>query len=301
MKTILSYGMGVESSSLLMYWVENRSRLDFDLTEDLIVLTAMTGDEDIEVKSQVENWILPRMREHDIRYVQVARAGHLEADGIVVLDDTREPRTVYIEGAYKLSDELRAAGTLPQYAGAHTCSLKFKKFACETWIERELAGNPYRHAFGYNAEEQRRIEKSELAFAEREPARVAFGFNADEKDRIARARGYDTPLRIGYYPLAEDLHWNREDCGRYLRDLTGETFVRSYCVYCPFSNDKEVGVARLKRHPEKVAEALLLEYQSLCLNPRGTLYRNRTLLSIIVANQHEETLRRFKARLEESE
>jgi hypothetical protein len=50
-----------------------------------------------------------------------------------------------------------------------------------------------------------------------------------------------------------------------------------------------------------VAEALLLEYQSLCLNPRGTLYRNRTLLSIIAANQHTETLRRFRARLEESE
>jgi hypothetical protein len=50
-----------------------------------------------------------------------------------------------------------------------------------------------------------------------------------------------------------------------------------------------------------VAEALLLEYQSLCLNPRGTLYRNRTLLSIIVANQHTETLRCFRAKLDEAE
>ena len=301
MKTILSYGMGVESSSLLVYWCENRSRLSFDLTEDLIAVTTMTGDEHIDTKIRIEKSILPRMREHDIRYVQVARAGHLESDGIVVLDDTREPRTVYLDGAYKLSDELRAAGTLPQYAGEHRCALKFKSWTIQKWIEQELAGEPYRHAIGYNAEERKRIEKSERAFAEREPVRVAFGFNVDESDRINKARTYDNPSRYGWYPVAEELGWNRDDCQSYLKEITGETFERSACIYCPFNALKKDGIARLKRHPEKVAEALLLEYQSLCLNPRGTLYRNRTLLSIIVANQHTETLRCFRARLEESE
>jgi hypothetical protein len=131
MKTILSYGLGIESSSLLVYWCENRSRLDFDLTGDLIAVTAMTGDEHIDTKIQVERAILPRLREHDIRYVQVARAGHLESEGIIVLDDTREPRAVYLDGAYKLSDELRAAGTLPQYAGEHRCALK------KYWVRQE--------------------------------------------------------------------------------------------------------------------------------------------------------------------
>ncbi len=46
MKTILSYGMGIES--LLVYWCENRSRFDFDLTEDLIAVTTMTGDEHLD-------------------------------------------------------------------------------------------------------------------------------------------------------------------------------------------------------------------------------------------------------------
>src|SRR5215468_2673574 len=32
-------------------------------------------------------------------YVQVARACHLESDGVAVLDDTREPRTTYLDGA----------------------------------------------------------------------------------------------------------------------------------------------------------------------------------------------------------
>jgi hypothetical protein len=301
MKTILSYGLGIESSSLIVYWCENRSRLDFDLTEDLIAVTAMTGDEHIDTKIQVERAILPRMREHDIRYVQVARAGHFESDGIVVLDDTREPRTVYLDGAYKLSDELRAAGTLPQYAGEHRCALKFKSWTIQKWIEQEMAGEPYRHAIGYNTEERRRIEKSEHAFAEREPVRVAFGFNANETDRIIKARTYDTPFRYGWYPLAEELGWNRDDCQRYLKEVTGETFQRSACIYCPFAKLGDDGIARLKRHPGQMAEALLLEYQSLCLNPRGTLYRNRTLLSIIVSNRHTETLRCFRAKLEEAE
>ena len=72
----------------------------------------------------VERHILPLMRANRIRYVQVARAGLLEADGIVVLDDTREPHKVYLDGAYKLSQELRAAGTVPQFAGEHRCSLQ---------------------------------------------------------------------------------------------------------------------------------------------------------------------------------
>lgn len=261
----------------------------------------MTGDEHIDTKIRIEKSILPRMREHDIRYVQVARAGHLESDGIVVLDDTSEPRTIYLNGAYKLSDELRAAGTLPQYAGEHRCALKFKSWTIQKWIEQELAGEPYRHAIGYNAEERKRIEKSERAFAEREPVRVAFGFNVDESDRINKARTYDNPSRYGWYPVAEELGWNRDNCQRYLKEITGETFERSACIYCPFNALKKDGIARLKRHPEKVAAALLLEYQSLCLNPRGTLYRKRTLLSIIITDQHTETLRCFRARLEEAE
>jgi hypothetical protein len=299
MKTILSYGMGVESSTIILKWVNHKSLRDFDLTADLIVVTAQVGDEYPDQKTLVERHVLPRMRAHRIRYVQVARAGHLEADGIVVLDDTREPHKVYLDGAYKLSQELRAAGTVPQFAGEHRCSLKFKKFVIETWIQQEMAGKDYRHAFGYNADEQRRVEKSERAFAEREPVRVAFGFNADEGVRINRAQRYDTPLRHGWYPLV-DWGMNREDCLHYLKEVTGETWLKSACTYCPYNALKEDGIARMRKFPEQVAEALLLEHQSLSLNPRGTLYRGRTLLSIITNNHHTEALQYFRMRLEAS-
>jgi len=163
-----------------------------------------------------------------------------------------------------------------------------------------MAGEDYRHAFGYNADEQRRVEKSERAFAERESVRVAFGFNADEGVRISRAQRYDTPLRHGWYPLVE---WgmNREDCLRYLKEVTGETWLKSACTYCPYNALKEDGIARMRKFPEQVAEALLLEHQSLSLNPRGTIYRGRTLLSIITDNHHTEALRYFRMRLEVSE
>ena len=104
--------------------MDHESLRNFDLTADLIVITAQVGDEYPDQKMLVEQHVLPRMRAHRIRYVQVARAGHLEADGIVILDDTREHRKVHLDGAYKLSQELRAAGTVPQFAGEYRCSLK---------------------------------------------------------------------------------------------------------------------------------------------------------------------------------
>ena len=293
--------MGVESSALLLRWANDGSSRDFNLAEDLIAITAHTGDEYPDSGKLVERHILPRLRAHRIRYVQVARGGHLEADGIIILSDTRSPREVHLDGAYKLSQELRAAGTVPQFAGEHRCSLKFKAWVIETWLASEMAGEGYRHAFGYNAEEQQRIAKSERAIVGREPVRVAFGFNADEGSRIAKAQKYDTSFRQGWYPLAHDWGWNRDDCARYLKEVTGEDWPKSACVYCPFNSLKADGIERMRRFPHQVAEALALEHQSLALNPRGTLYRDKTLLSIITSDRQTEALAIFRQRLEEAE
>lgn len=293
--------MGVESSALFVRWADDESSRDFDLAEDLIVITAHTGDEYPDSGMLVERHVLPRMRAHHIRYVQVARAGHLEADGIIVLSDTREPRKVHLDGAYKLSQELRAAGTVPQFAGEHRCSLKFKAWVIERWLEREMAGEDYRHVFGYNAEEHKRIEKSERAFADREPVRVAFGFNSEEANRISKAQKYDTSWRRGWYPLAHEWGWNRDDCARYLKEVTGEDWPKSACIYCPFNSLKANGIERMRRFPQHVAEALALEHQSLALNPRGTLYRDKTLHSIITSDQQTEALMIFRQGLEVAE
>ena len=171
--TILSYGMGVESSAILLRWIMSPATRQCPL-EDLIVITAQVGDEYTDTGHDVNTHILPLMGALGIRYVQVARHGHFEADGITVLDDSRTPARVFLEGDYKLSDELKKNGTVPQYGGVHRCALKFNAWVIEQWLETNLRGRAC-HAIGYNAEETGRIARSEYAFGER----IAFGFNAD--------------------------------------------------------------------------------------------------------------------------
>jgi hypothetical protein len=173
------------------------------------------------------------------------------------------------------------AGTVPQFGGEHICSLKFKAFPIEVWLRDYFRpvhpeGGEVRHAFGYNVEEGRRVAKSEASFESR---RIAFGFNADEKRRIARAEMYDTPQRIGFYPLVE-WNWTRQDCLDYLQKLFGVVWPKSACIYCPFNSLRADGLARHKRHTRQLADALMLEHMSLTLNPRGTLYRDKSLIQI---------------------
>jgi hypothetical protein len=113
---ILSLGMGVESTAILVRWLTEPATRPCPLGK-LIVLTAMTGDEYADTASDMEKYILPMLHAHGVRFVQVARHGHLEADGITVLSDTTHPDRLFADGDYRLSDELRAAGTLPQFAG----------------------------------------------------------------------------------------------------------------------------------------------------------------------------------------
>ncbi len=94
MRVVLSYGMGVDSTAILLRWLEEPTSRDFDLAQ-LIVVTAMTGDEWARTGRDVEAHVLPRLRAHGVRYVQAARAArHVSAagDGVVVLDDSTAPQ-----------------------------------------------------------------------------------------------------------------------------------------------------------------------------------------------------------------
>ena len=84
--TLLSYGMGVESSAFLACWCFEPAVRPCPLNE-LTVITAQTGDEYADTGRDVEAYILPLMRSHSIRFVQV-----------------------HLRGA---SDELRRDGTVP--------------------------------------------------------------------------------------------------------------------------------------------------------------------------------------------
>ncbi|MGK8500119.1 hypothetical protein [Nocardia asiatica] len=108
------YGMGVESTCGVVRTVLEPQFRPAELRGDLsnlIVLVAQTGDEWTSTCELVAAHVLPLLRRHAVRLVEVARKGPSAADGIVVLQDTREPVRLHPDpvehGFYALSDEHR--------------------------------------------------------------------------------------------------------------------------------------------------------------------------------------------------
>jgi hypothetical protein len=73
-RVVLRYGMGLESTAVLTRWLQEPDSRDFPLA-DLLVLTAMTGDELPDTGRLVDAYVLPRLRAHRVRFVQAAPAG----------------------------------------------------------------------------------------------------------------------------------------------------------------------------------------------------------------------------------
>jgi hypothetical protein len=282
----MSNGLGVESVAILLRWIHEPESRDFAL-EDLVVITAMTGREWPDTIENFEQYMLPLFRTHRIRFVQVARAGHLEEDGIVVLDDNREPYRVCAEGAYTLPQELLSAGTVPQYGGEHRCSLKFKAFVIETWLKTNIEAS-VRHTFGYNCQELSRVSDSEAALG----ARVTFGYNSGELGRVADAQAYDRPTRVGHYALVE-WGWDRMRCIEYIRSMLGVDWDKSACPFCPFARMTGALIERQKRWPEDTALAMFLERISLAMNPRGQLFKRQPLYVVVEKSGNTAALETF--------
>jgi hypothetical protein len=258
MKTVLSYGMGVDSTAILVEWLTNPSSRDFDL-EDLIVLTSQVGDEFESTKRLIEDHVLPLMRQHNVRWVQVARATECQTDGYAVLSDTRQPTTVYLEGSYKLSTELLDAGTIPTSGMCRKCSLKAKGWVLDLWIEKNITGD-FRHVMGFNADELRRVEKDS---------------------------SYSKVERKSEYPLV-GWKWGRVKCEEYLQDWCGERWEKSCCGYCPFAGQNKAGrgdlLRRFRDEPDHAMLALKMEQAALALNARMKLYSSKSVRSVIKAD-----------------
>ena len=198
----------------------------------------------------------------------MARGGQREAEGIAVLSDTREPDRVYLEGAYRLSSGLERNGTVPQFSSQHGCSLKFKAWVIEQWLKANV----------------------------RLPARHAFGYNSEETERVARSRSYNTPIHKAFYPLVE-WGWNRNRCLKYIESKLHVVWKKSACVFCAFNALGDSASARHQEHREQVGDALMLEYVSLALNPRATLYRDRSLIQITIQSGNRPALEAYERKL----
>jgi hypothetical protein len=117
--------MGAESTAALVRILTDPDSHPAEIAPDfhnLIVIVAQTGDEWSITGELVEDYILPLLRQFRVRFVEVARNGPRESDGITVLQDTRVPFQVHLDGVYKLSKEHGDSGTMPQASGHHTCA-----------------------------------------------------------------------------------------------------------------------------------------------------------------------------------
>ena len=302
---VLSYGMGVDSTAILLRWlIDAASRVvegeAFDLC-DLIVLTAQTGDEFLSTGSLVDAHILPRLAAAGVRFVEVSRAW--EPGQIVVLQDTRNPTGLHVRPTldhnyFRLSDELMRAGTIPTSGGVHMCSIHSKAEPLDKWINANVGSHA--HAMGFNADETGRASRDTAA---RGPS-IAFGYNADEGKRAVNATAYrdSTKQEVGaFYPLIE-WGWDYQDCIDYIATHTGVArWPKSACGYCPFSGGRKLVMDRYRAEPDSAAFALVLETMALAINPRMKLFVTKTLRSLLLDDGNTEALKLADAMLDRAE
>jgi hypothetical protein len=278
---VMSNGLGWDSAAYLARVLLEPETRDYDL-QDLVVLTAQTGDEWPITKHLAETYMYPLLAEHQVRTVQVARAGRYERDGYVVLDDTRTPTICHTEGGpYRLSDEMLAMGTVPQYGGRRKCSLKFKGFALDQWIAAYTQGQPYRHIIGFEANETRRIAKD------------------------LKVTKKTLPGRIPEYPL-HAWNWDRETCGQYLLMQFGAVWAKSACTYCPFAlsaeEERRLTIQRYIAEPEIAMLPMRMEFTSIGLNPKQSLIKGKHLINEIAATPGSKPLMaEFTSHLDQGE
>ncbi|MDT7785578.1 MAG: hypothetical protein QOF58_3997 [Pseudonocardiales bacterium] len=260
-RVVLGFGLGCDSSAILGRWLSDPTSRDFALNE-VAVVTGMTGQEWPATRSLVEKNLLPRMTAAGVRYIQAARRGPRQADGVDILSDTRAPTRLHLVGAWTLANEMFDGGTVPQTAGDRLCSQHFKAWPLDTVIAELTQGQPYRHVMGYELGETRRAER-------------------DAK--------YNTALRTGEYPLRQ-WGWDRARAQDFLRatfNLTTD-WVKSACTYCPFALANAAGraetVTRFIAEPDAGVLALAMEFAATALNATQGLIKGQRLLSLLRAS-----------------
>jgi hypothetical protein len=275
---VMSYGMGVDSTAILLRWLTDPSSRDFDL-QDLVVITAHTGDEFDQTLRDVEEVVLPELRRHGVRFIQVGRTQRkttASGEGVAVLDDSTAPQRLHVDG-YKLSDEMLSAGTLPQVGGARMCSVHAKGNCLDPIIASVTAGRRYRHVLGFEAGERARAAKDAL---------------------------FNTEHRTGWYPLL-DWGWDRTRCSDFIAETTGRRWSKSACSYCVFAmttaSGRQALVERYRREPQAGARALFLEAVARTLNERQTLIAGSSAAALVAGAGLTEVQAQFDAMLDECE
>src|SRR3954469_11941568 len=157
---VLSWGLGADSTAILLRWLHEPASRDFDL-DQLVIVVAHVGDEYPSTIRDAEEVLLPLLARHGVRLVQAGRTRRkttAAGEGISIFSDTTAPIRLHAAGGSALSEELLTAATVPQL-GRRRCSLRARGAVLDPIIARLTAGQPFRHYIGFETGELRRAER----------------------------------------------------------------------------------------------------------------------------------------------
>lgn len=279
LRVAMSYGLGADSTAILLRWLHEPDTRPAPWDE-IVLVTALTGDEWSVTGEQVSAHVLPELRRAGVRFIQAARSQrHVRRDGsgIVVLSDSRHPSRLHLEGSFALSTEMLTAGTLPQVGGARLCSVHAKGDVLDPILDRLFGDRPYLHVMG-------------------------FEFN--EKSRADKDSTFNTATRTGNYPL---IRWGftRDDVLDYIEGVTQVRWEKSACQFCPFSltskAGREASLTRYAAHPDVAGQVLFMEAVALALNPAQSLLGRGRLIDLVTEKMMDGVLEAFRRRMESAE
>ena len=120
---VISWGLGVDSTAYLVKMLDDPAAHGVDLARTMVI-HQLTGSEWPTTRAHAEQFVLPLLRKHQVRLVQVSRSSRALA--IAVMDDSRRPERIVQRGPWELWDEYETNGTVPQQGGIRICSLHAK-------------------------------------------------------------------------------------------------------------------------------------------------------------------------------
>ena len=242
---VVAYGLGVNSTAMLVEFVKR------DIRPDLI-LFADTGGEKPET----------------YQYLPTIQAFLEEVKFPPVVTVRYEPK---IAPYRTLEGQCLHTGTLPSLAyGGRSCSAKWKRQPQDSYILRcfppgEVKGKRVVRAIGFDASEGRRTyagvvkavgldagENHRLTWARSKPG------GSDEEDRKpSREARLDRDFFAYFYPLM-DWNMDRAACERSIRDAGLPVPPKSSCWFCPASKKDEI-IWLSQHHPQLLSRALTIE------------------------------------------
>lgn len=221
---VASYGGGLNSTAMLIEWVNRGYRLN-------LILFADTGGERPETYAQVakmSRWL------QDRGYPPVITVQYTDKTGAVVT----------------LEDRCLQTNRLPSLAyGFKKCSQRFKRGPQDKYVNNWAparvewgAGRKITKLLGYDADEPHRAERAQR--------RYQMDLASDKPSLDVRKYVYQYPL------IAWDM--GRDECHEIALAAGFERVPKSACFFCPSTSNAEI--YRLQdSHPDLLARALAIE------------------------------------------